>query len=988
VVRGRNLPWPNVLGALVSLALAASAQEPTTGAIRGSVHDADFDVPLVGAQVLVLETGQKTATTDQGNFVFERVAAGKVTLVFTKEGYVRQVKPDVLVTAGRLTDVRVELPGEFTELDEFLVQDVVLGGGQEAALLRLRLESPALLDSISSDLMSRAGASDAASALRLVAGASVQDGKTAVIRGLPDRYVSSQMNGVRLPTADEDKRAVELDQFPATIIDSLQVSKTFTPDQQGDASGGAVNVKLKGLPDDPFFIQFSSQVSWNTQVAGRSDFLTYRGGGIDFWGQDDGGRDIQHDRIGQSWEGAVGVDRGQAPIDSKWSTAGGGKYEFDNGLKVGGFGSFFYERDSSFFDNGVEDSWWVERPGAPMTPEQFQGTRKQMDFKTALFDVTQAQESVQWGGLGALSAEIEHHAVNLLYLYTRTAEDTVTLAEDTRGKQFFFPGYDPANPSTPGHEERLSAPWLRLETLNYTERVTDTLQLSGRHRFPVHDLGPLRAPEVDWTLARSSALLDQPDKRQFGSLWVPGIPGVVPPRHGPFFPSANINLGNLQRIWKSIEEESSQYFGNLKLPFEQWSGQEGYLKLGLFADDVDRTFQQETFSNFGDSGSFYEGEWQEYWSRQFPSETHVITGSTEDVDYTGEQQLSALYSMLDLPFSSTVRLIGGARFEKTEIGIVNHPEENAMWLPEGATQPVQLNPGDADVDFEQHDVLPAIGLVVNPFPQVTLRGSWSRTVARQTFKEITPILQQEFLGGPIFIGNPELGMSDITNYDVRADWTPLEGTLLSASWFHKNIRDPIEYVQRIASFTFTTARNYPKGELSGWELEGRQDLGRLWEAVEGLAVGANATLIDSEVTLPDDEAAGFELPNIQAPMKKRDMTGAPEHLFNAYVTYDLAPTGTQFALFWTLQGDTLVAGAGQSRGNFVPSIYAKQYDTLNFSVAQRIGRFLKLQFQAKNLTNPHIETVYRSQYIDDDVTRSSFTRGIEYSLTLSADFRF
>jgi outer membrane receptor protein involved in Fe transport len=231
-------------------------------------------------------------------------------------------------------------------------------------------------------------------------------------------------------------------------------------------------------------------------------------------------------------------------------------------------------------------------------------------------------------------------------------------------------------------------------------------------------------------------------------------------------------------------------------------------------------------------------------------------------------------------------------------------------------------------------------------------------------------------------------MSDITNYDVRADWTPLEGTLLSASWFHKNIRDPIEYVQRIASFTFTTARNYPKGELSGWELEGRQDLGRLWEAVEGLAVGANATLIDSEVTLPDDEAAGFELPNIQAPMKKRDMTGAPEHLFNAYVTYDLAPTGTQFALFWTLQGDTLVAGAGQSRGNFVPSIYAKQYDTLNFSVAQRIGRFLKLQFQAKNLTNPHIETVYRSQYIDDDVTRSSFTRGIEYSLTLSADFRF
>ena len=89
------------------------------------------------------------------------------------------------------------------------------------------------MDSISADLMSRAGASDAASALRLVAGASVQDGKFAVIRGLPDRYISSLLNGVRLPTSDEDKRAVELDQFPSSVIESIRVTKTFTPDQQG-----------------------------------------------------------------------------------------------------------------------------------------------------------------------------------------------------------------------------------------------------------------------------------------------------------------------------------------------------------------------------------------------------------------------------------------------------------------------------------------------------------------------------------------------------------------------------------------------------------------------------------------------------------------------------------------------------------------------------------------------------------------------------------
>jgi len=142
------------------------------------------------------------------------------------------------------------------------------------------------------------------------------------------------------------------------------------------------------------------------------------------------------------------------------------------------------------------------------------------------------------------------------------------------------------------------------------------------------------------------------------------------------------------------------------------------------------------------------------------------------------------------------------------------------------------------------------------------------------------------------------------------------------------------------------------------------------------------------VTLPDDEAAEFDLPNIKAPMSTRDMTNAPDHLFNLYATYDLTATRTQFALFYTVQGDTLVAGAGISTGNFVPSVYAKQFDTLNLSITQALGDYLKLQFQAKNLTNPEIETVYRSKYIGKDVTKTSYTAGIEYSITLGMEFRF
>ncbi len=961
------------------------------GAIRGLVFDADFSVALSAAQVLVVETGAKVLTSDQGNYSLPQLPPGKYTLVFSKEGYVRQVRTDVVVIAGQLTDLDIFLAGEFTDMDEFVVEELLaMDTGSEVALLDLRLESPALLDSIGAELMSRAGASDAAAALRLVAGATVQDGKYAVIRGLPDRYVSSQLNGVRLPTADENKRAVELDQFPSAVIESLRVSKTFTPDQQGDASGGAVDIRLRGVPQETV-IQFSTQLGYNSEAFGRDDFLTYKGGGLNTWGKVD--RDPQS--VPGPWRGAVGVSEGDAPIDHKWNLALGGAREIADGVKLGTFATFYYERDSSYFDKGVQDSWWVTSPGAGMSPETNQGTPQDGDFRTQLFDITRASQSVQWAGMGLVGLESENHSVSLAFLYTHVAEDVATLAEDTRSKQYFFPGYDPNDPSSPGFFDRDGAPYLRLETLQYTERTTSSVILNGEHKLGMTDtrIGPFNfsSPVVDWTLSTSEASLYQPDKRVFGGAWRPeldlGGGFVIPAGWQPYKPAANFTVGNLQRIWKEIDEQSDQVAFNLKLPFEQWNDQAGRLRFGVFSDRVERTFDQNTFSNFGVNTSF-DGDFTDYWSAAFPSQNTPINASFEDVDYKGDIRLKALYGMAELPLNSQFSLVGGARLEKNTIGIVNDPEQFALWFPPGATAPVTLVPGAADVTFERDYILPSIGLNYEPVERLVFRAAYSQTVARQTFKELTPIIQQEFLGGPIFIGNPNLQMSDLRNYDLRADWTPYAGGFLSVSWFYKQIDDPIEYVQQFIGYNFTTARNYPKGRIRGAEVEVRQDLGHFIDAAQGLSIGANATFIDSQVTLPADEAADFNLPNIQAPMPTRDMTNAPDSLLNLYLLYDIPQTGTQAGLFYTVQGDTLIAGATQSVGNFIPSIYAAQYETLNFSLSQRLGKFFTLQFQARNLTDPVIEEVFRSKYIPGDVTRRSFNRGIDLSLTLGARFSF
>ncbi|MCA8976106.1 MAG: carboxypeptidase regulatory-like domain-containing protein, partial [Planctomycetes bacterium] len=897
----RTLCGHCLLPAAIVIGVCATAQAQQVGSVRGVVKDRDFDLPLRGVEVVITGTDQKTVTSEQGNYSFAKVPPGTYTLVFRKEGFVRVIKTDVVVRAGSLTERDVALAGDFTDMEEYVVEDILqLGGSSEFDLLQLRFESPAMMDSIGADMMSQSGSSDAASALRLVSGASLQDGKSAVIRGLPDRYVSSQMNGVRLPTADENKRAVELDQFPSQIIESLQVSKTFTPDQQGDSSGGAVNVVLKGLPHDKFYFKVGGQTGYNSQVTGR-DLLTYEGGGVRWDGRSrTWERRIQWENLPpdedadpMSWDGPVGTSFDQSPTDYKLNGAIGGRFEIADGVNVGGLLSLFYERDSSMYRNGVDDNYWVEGPGEPMTPRwNGEPPTPGEPFTTELFDVTKGKQSVQWGTMATTGIETKNHSISLVVLQTKSSEDTAVLAEDTRGKHYYYPGYDPENPYSNGFADFQSAPYLRLQTMSYRERDTKTLQLAGRH---ILDVGSSFAPKFDWSLSRSKAAALEPDKRQFGSKWTPGfsISGfTLDPSYTPYKPAVNFSLGNFQRIWKSLEEDSEQGAFNLELPFSTAPGAEGYLKAGLFYDDVRRDYVQESFVNFGDNSSSV-GPWEVPWTVNFPYEEHPLSAANIDVNYLGTQRLKASYLMCDLPITSTVNFVGGIRWEKTNISILNFPDEGdeIFWYPTPVNPgdpltPTVLHPGDADVDFSRNDALPALSLIARPLDGLTLRGSYSKTVARQTFKELTPIQQQEYLGGPVFIGNPELQMSLLRNYDLRADYEPYQGGLLSASWFRKEIDDPIEYVQKSVGFTFTTPENFPAGRLEGFEFETRHQLGQYWDLLDGIGIGANATFIDSRVTLSERERTQFAQAAIEAPVDHRNMTNAPNHLYNLYLTYD------------------------------------------------------------------------------------------------------
>jgi outer membrane receptor protein involved in Fe transport len=946
----------------------ASAQE--IGGLRGMVSDKDFDVPLAAAQVQIAETGEKRTTDDQGHFVFEQVKPGTYTLTFTKDGYTRYVAANVLVEPGRVVDADAALAGEFVEMEEVVAQDLDLGGNSEVGLLNLRMESPSLMDSIGSQMMTQAGVSDAAAALRLVSGATVEEGKYAVVRGLPDRYVSNQLNGVRLPTADENRRAVQLDQFPTALIQSIQVSKTFMPDQQGDASGGAVNLVLKGIPDQRV-LDVKVGTEYNTQAPWGGEFLSYKGGGVSFFGLDD--RDIPQDNVFGS---TMGTSPADVPFGYNWALTAGGKRELDNGIRVGALASMYYKHDSSFYEGGQYNLY-----DAQMQNGQYVLVPRVNSGFTSLYDVTQGLDWVQWGALGAVGVEMENHALSLMYMRTQVTEDKATLMEDTRGSRY-------------RESLNIEAPFHRNQTLEYTERSQSTVQLKGQHTLDVleHDFGSVETlkPQLDWTLAHSEAEMDQPDKRVFSTAWTPGrvipIPDspdlVFPAVHTGYDPSGSGN-GFAQRIWKDITEQSNQVAVNGRLPFKQWSDQEGYLKVGTFFDRTTREYQQDSFA-YDSEGSF-EGPWEAFWSDVYVSEGHPIHASDMDVDYSGEQQIFAGYTMADLPLTTFLKIIGGFRYETTDLSITNHPEsDNAVYLPPGGTGWTHFGP-EADVSFSQGDILPAVAVEITPLKPVKVRGSFSQTVARQTFKELSPVLQMEYLGADVFVGNPQLQMSSLSNYDLRVDYEPYAGSLLSASWFYKDVKDPIEYVQRFqASLDYVTPVNYPKGQLQGLEFEVRQALGKFWSSLEGFSAGANATFIQSEVTLPAEEAAAFAA--VGAPTSTRDMMGAPSYLYNLNLTYEHPKYHTQVGAFWTVRGDTLVEGGVALGNSYVPDVYAEAYGTLNLSVMQPVGKHARVTFAAKNLTNPEIREVYRSDFVSGEATKRSFTKGVDLALSLEYEF--
>ncbi|MCB2205428.1 TonB-dependent receptor [bacterium] len=952
-----TLSLTTLLTLLILFATSVSAQN--TGKVRGTLVDAANGEGLIGANIIIEGMSLGAAADIYGNFTIEPVPPGTYTIHASMIGYAKKTVTGVVVKAGETTKLEMTLAPEAFEMQEVVVEAKLLTNN-EAGLLKDRQKAASISDAISAEDISRSGSGDAAAAMNKVTGASTVDGKYIYIRGLGERYTSTQLNGAEVPSADPNRRAVQLDLFPASFLENLVTTKTFTPDKPGNYTGGSVNISTKSFPDK-LTLSLSSSTSWNSQTTGSGSFLTYAGGATDWLGFDDGTRAIpdalqdpnveipdlsfaftdeekamQLDSYSKSFNSTMAPTRTTAPVNQSYALSFGNQYDV-LGQAFGFLGSLTYSRQYSQYTNGEVGRY------------QLTGHVDDVDELTNdyMFTDQKGNDEVLWGGLLNMSYKLgQAHEMGFNVIYNRSADNTARYLSGS------FPRDLTGNAT---YETR---------NLHYVERELQTYQLRGKHHFDA--LGGLN---VEWIGSMSSNAQDEPDVRYFTDNYTirerNGVTDTIYTIRPSIYPIPS-------RYYRNLVEDNNSFNIDMDMPFQQWNGLAAKVKFGGAYLNKERTFTERRF-DFGQDAIRYDGDAADFFNpanvgilpdqsteQFFRFGNYVIDATSLSNNYGGTQDIYAGYMMIDLPIFNDFRLIGGARYETTKMDV--------------ASMDTSLTRGQLD----NQDLLPSVNLLYNVSERMNLRAAYGKTLARPTFRELAPYASFNFVNDFTFIGNADLERTLIDNYDLRWEWFVRPGEILAVSGFYKSFSNPIERVIKNVNGEIEY-QNVSEARVYGIEFEFRKRLDEIADFLNYFYIGTNFTWTKSVVDISQDELDVIRAVNPYAD-GTRELQGQSPYLFNVNLAYQNYDQGTSVSLFYNVFGERLSAVALGG----TPNVYEQPRAMLDFIASQRLFWGFTAKFSAKNLLDEAVRHVHHFE--GTDYVYSSFNTGRNFSFGISYTF--
>ena len=340
-------------------------------------------------------------------------------------------------------------------------------------------------------------------------------------------------------------------------------------------------------------------------------------------------------------------------------------------------------------------------------------------------------------------------------------------------------------------------------------------------------------------------------------------------------------------------------------------------------------------------------------------------------NYDASANTVAGFAMATLPITDRINSIFGLRVERTFVGLETFDTESTL------DRFPNLD-GEANL-LDNVDFLPSVTLNYAIDEKQKLRFSYSRTVARPTFRELAPFASFALDGGFVFIGNPELERTSIDNIDLRWELFPNSGESISIGAFAKRFSNPIERTfNPEAQNAELTYRNVDSARLIGAELEFRKKLVSIVPALKGFDFNTNFTYIYSETDIDEEELAQIRVSQPDAE-DTRQVFGQAPYVFNAMLSYR-SQTGTQASLSFNVIGDAISV---VTRGA-TPNYFLKSRPSLNFRISQKINRYFTLTAGVSNILNSDYAEEVTFKGIDYAV--QTYSPGIDYSLSLAYKF--
>jgi len=899
--------------------------------LRGTVVSAEDGAPVPGVRVLVRGSSLEASTGDDGAFALE-LAEGTWDLSLIRSGFSTLSRPGIEVAGA--TDLRVEMVPAGRLMEGVRVTAPRIEGNT-ASLLEERQNTSVVAEVLGAEQMKKAGDTNAASALRRVTGLSLIDGKYIVVRGMGERYNTALMNGVALPSPEPNRRVVPLDLFQADMLDSIVVQKTYSPDMPAEFGGGVVLLRTRS-----FARRFTMGVSVSgTYLSGTSftNRATDRGGKSDFLGADDGTRAMPDALKAASdaeplEESGMFTDGGYSPaeleefgesVPNVWSADQEKRIAPNMGLGLNiGWGTEDVERGNAFgfqlagtYGSAHQHTFDDERnflvPGSD---------GPQVDHA---YDVQELTHNVSGGALFSIGGEFldATQTVSASTVLTRISDHVVRSVE----------GYNGDLDGT-----------IRVQRLQWVERQLFIQQFEGSHRIP-----PLSDLTFDWVYAYGKGDRDEPDRREHrfdyevdSDVW------ILSDRPG----------GN-ERLYSRTDEENHDLRVDVTLPFPQWDGLDVRVKAGFAYHRKNKVTDTRRFK-FMHKGPDSRGETL---TRDIADiftpdtigpngfqfeETTLATDNN-----TGFQEFPAAYGLIDIPLAPWVRVLAGARLEKTTM----RSETFKRFDADGAKEVAEL---------DNLDVLPAVTATFTLSEGMLVRAGYGRTVNRPNLREISPSLQWEVTGGRPTFGNVNLERALVDSVDLRWEWYFGRGEVASVAGFYKHLTNPIVTAIFPLADLAETWENGVAGDLVGAEIEWRKNFGFIAPPLQDLYFAGNVALIYSRIQAQESAQRTHDL---------FPLTGQSPVVVNLQVGYDNPDTGTVVTLLYNGFGRRLrVVGV-----NGLPDEYEKELHSLDFIASQKLPGGFTLSFKARNLLDAAAVRTVGDQVV------SRTRRGVSLGLGLS-----